>query len=784
MEKIMKSLVRRALGVGLAQFLFLSATSFSQSKRPITAEDCVKVRSLNPDDLSGAIRMNRQGTNVTYVVKAPNIAENRNDDQLFVKDLTEGASAQPRLLATATAVTNIQWLRDGKHFSVLLNTSTGHEIAEFDARTGEHTAWIHSEDDVREYSIDSEGKVLVFAAEVSNRESQSLEFTPEQRARGYRVPPFVDSTGNLQKRTLFIAKRSSNGNWNAPVPLKIRLPFSSDAVEQVPYSVSLHLSMSPDGSQFLFNYVNRAGLPQDWNEDPTVHATTQAGIPGIVITALYHLSNDSATVPLRSAGATQVPLWNDDGMSYITFAFSPVGSSWAKEDERAHKTFTSAGSHMFWVRPSTADVELIPAQVSDTRDRALLFWNDLTHTIGVRTKQNLIEFFVQQENGWHSQSSIQLPFEHFPHYAQLASDGKTVVGDFQSTITPPELFLFDVHSKTTKIFQILNPEFAFLDLAPVREVHWSTSTGFAVSGLLLLPTHFEPSGKYPLVVATKFSRGDFACDADAFHSPSFAPQPIANSGMMYLMGYTPENADPSAETAYYPRGYPGGVAEAAFYMDIWDSAVDSLAAQGLVDTSKVGIIGFSRTGWHTEFLLAHSKHRFLAATVADNIQYNLSEYWLYFSHSVGPAFESIYGGPPYGDGLKNWIKYSISFNLENFHTPLLLEQNGYGVIPDRTSIPWAIATSAEVFTGLTRLNKPVEMYFYPDEQHQPDHPQARLASLQRNVDWYRFWLLGAEREHHPDDPDLYVRWNHLKALEAADAPATANRSRSIPHRPI
>jgi dipeptidyl aminopeptidase/acylaminoacyl peptidase len=206
---------------------------------------------------------------------------------------------------------------------------------------------------------------------------------------------------------------------------------------------------------------------------------------------------------------------------------------------------------------------------------------------------------------------------------------------------------------------------------------------------------------------------------------------------------------------------------------IWDSAVDSLAAQKLIDPNKLGIIGFSRTGWHTEYILAHSRHRYRAATIADNIQYGLSEYWLYFSHSVGTAFEDIYGGPPYGDTLKNWMKYSVSFNLQNFHTPVLMESNGSGVVPDRTTIPWAIASTAEVFTGLTRLNKPVEMYFYPDEHHQPDHPQARLASEQRNVDWYRFWLMGAERKNHPEDPDLYNRWNHLKTLEVADESVVA-----------
>jgi hypothetical protein len=36
-------------------------------------------------------------------------------------------------------------------------------------------------------------------------------------------------------------------------------------------------------------------------------------------------------------------------------------------------------------------------------------------------------------------------------------------------------------------------------------------------------------------------------------------------------------------------------------------------------------------------------------------------------------------------------------------------------------------------------------------------PQARLASVQRNLDWYRFWPQSYERPN-PEDPDQYVRW--------------------------
>src|SRR5260370_26692114 len=112
-------------------------------------------------------------------------------------------------------------------------------------------------------------------------------------------------------------------------------------------------------------------------------------------------------------------------------------------------------------------------------------------------------------------------------------------------------------------------------------------------------------------------------------------------------------------------------------MDLWESAVKTLDAQGLIDSNKVGIIGFSRTGWYTEFILAHSKVHFRAATVADNVQYSLGEYWLSHDASTIKSYDLTYGGPPYGATLKNWRDHSVSFQLEHILNPPLMVQMGF-----------------------------------------------------------------------------------------------------------
>ncbi len=73
----------------------------------------------------------------------------------------------------------------------------------------------------------------------------------------------------------------------------------------------------------------------------------------------------------------------------------------------------------------------------------------------------------------------------------------------------------------------------------------------------------------------------------------------------------------------------------------------------------------------------------------------------------------------------------------------------------------------EFFVALSRLGKPVELYRYPKGEHPLDTPSERVASLQRNVDWFRFWIQGYESKPPGYDLDQFVRWRALRSRREA-----------------
>ena len=64
--------------------------------------------------------------------------------------------------------------------------------------------------------------------------------------------------------------------------------------------------------------------------------------------------------------------------------------------------------------------------------------------------------------------------------------------------------------------------------------------------------------------------------------------------------------------------------------------------------------------------------------------------------------------------------------------------------------------------AIDMLGKQVELYNYPRGAHPLDTPIERLMSLQRNVDWFRFWMQGYDRPD-PEDPEQYARWRAMRS---------------------
>ncbi len=746
-------------------FLFVCFVRSAESELSgVTARDCVQVRYIE------GTWLNAQGTQVAYLVKSPDLDQNRNDYQLYIKDLQDKSTNLGRLLVTATDISAISWWGDGSHLAMLMLVQGVKTLISVDVENRSQETLLSAVDDIQEYSFDRSGKTLAYTvADEKIGKHSELTRSAEDIANGYRVQ-YVDSESNTGSHSysVYVTHRGNDGRWTPPDIVSFEDPFTHEKMTHLQGPV-FYLSLSPNGKRLAINYWTRS-LLTDWNNSPWVQSSlAQQSLNRIMV--IKELDNQRTFLGISTVYPDSGPLWARDSKSFLINAHSPVGTVWEQDDIRDHRTM-GLDANLFWVDVESGRVEEVLRRPPDHHEGPL-FWREdgdvVVHMLG-----DVVARFHHDRGSWREMTRINVAGSDADRFAFLASDGETIVGVHQTLTRPENLFLYDPSEGAIHILTDLNPQLRQLRFAQVRKVTWSTADGLNIDGLLFMPPDYAPGKRYPLVIQTKGDGGGFTCDSGGNHDPSFGAQPIANAGMMYLARTTKPGWNQQDEVDKAPKGYPGNLGFVAQQMTIWDSAVASLAKEGLIDPSRVGIIGFSATGYFVEFALVHSQTHYKAATAADNTQRSFSEYWLYPASRRG--LESEFGGPPFGVTLKNWLDYSISFNLDKIHTPLLIESMGYGVHDDVVGeIPIGLAGHLEIVAGLARLGKPVEIYYYPNELHQPDHPKARLSSLQRNVDWYRFWLQESE-DSDPPKANQYLNWHRLRDLHNADMRSSQDHS--------
>lgn len=744
-------------------WMMLAATHLfgGQGSRPVTPADCVQVRYI----VDGSITFSPDGTRVAYLVKAPNLATNENDLLLYVRRTEDSPQSNPSPMLTTNGESAVRWLGDGMHLALLLKRGLYTQLAIVDVVTGKPRFITNGKRDIVEFSLDRDAQTIVYATEYPPS-SPEVKPTREEEARGYRIPFEKPEGSNEKRREVFVLRRNHSGTWTQPTILALHAPFADRVVTIFPYTYSLRMSVSPNGRYLLLTYLVGDPLPAEWQKSLWVKKLQGYGAT-VLITALYDLKTGSTSMPLATPWAYGLlPMWAPDSQSFIENASSPAGSEWEKDDEKAKNPGTP---HLFAVAANTGKIQSL--QVESGAGVRPVYWNN-QEAVLIQTSRDTVVWYSRTGGVWKETGTIRIPTNAAPPSGELASNGKTIIGTAQAPAIAPHLYRYRLGSAMTEAFADMNPQFQALVSVKMEHLTWKTHSGLEVSGLLLKPTGYRVDMSYPLVIQTQVTSGNFLCDSGESHFPSFAPLPMATAGMLYLVREVPNHFRRPDDEPFYPKEYPGGLGEAALDTDVWDSAVETLAKSKIVDPSRVGIIGFSRSGWYTEFALLHGRTRYRAATLADNIQYSLSEYVLYHTSNLLGTDDAMYGGPPYADTFKSWQTYSPTFNMESIHTPVLLEVMGYGQPYDNPKAPpLGLASRFELFTGLHQLGKPIELYYYPDEQHQPDHPMARLASLQRNLDWYRFWLQGEENSD-VSEPTQYARWHDLRCMQEQHAPCS------------
>lgn len=311
----------------------------------------------------------------------------------------------------------------------------------------------------------------------------------------------------------------------------------------------------------------------------------------------------------------------------------------------------------------------------------------------------------------------------------------------ESINQPPQLVAEDRTSHISHVIWDPNPQLKDIKLGVAEVIHWKDDTGYKWEAGVVKPPDYTPGKRYPLVIQTHgFRKGQFL--SSGIFTTAFAARALAAQGIVVLQ------LDWDYNTLSTPKEAPVQIAE-------FESAIKTLTDAGVIDPTRVGVIGFSRSVYHVLAAITTQNHLFAAASITDGVNFGYSEYIDRVDTGIDREANIINGGNPFNpEGMKNWLARSPEFNMDKVSTPLLLLQPG----------PAKVVEDWEPYAALRYLKKPVDLIMLQPGTHVMTNPAQRLASETTNVDWFRFWLQGYE-DPDPAKAEQYKRWRELRKLQ-------------------
>lgn len=321
----------------------------------------------------------------------------------------------------------------------------------------------------------------------------------------------------------------------------------------------------------------------------------------------------------------------------------------------------------------------------------------------------------------------------------------TVIEDREQ---PPQVILYDVSNKISNVISDLNKNICDISLGKIEPVSFELASiekkKVTAQGYLVHPVDEIQGKRYPLIVASYgFSGKTCAANAEEWHS-TLPAQVFAAEGYFVLLLNRPGSGAQTnitdSKQAREDEGYN--------MLRIFELAVMILIDRGCIDAEKVGIYGWSHGAFIVEFLIAHST-TFKVASLGEGGDYNPAMAWGSGNKMGIELCNNVFGGPPWGSCLNNYVEFSPFFQIDKIKAPLLMEFSGGAVF------------ALEMYTPLRYLNVPAELVLYDGEPHIFVKPKARLASMKRKLDWFNFWFFD---KRDSEKPDQYVRWVEMREI--------------------
>lgn len=327
---------------------------------------------------------------------------------------------------------------------------------------------------------------------------------------------------------------------------------------------------------------------------------------------------------------------------------------------------------------------------------------------------------------------------------QLAGDRAICVA--AASELPPRIISIDLGGGNSDILFNPNPAITPSRLGVVSTIGLMDRYGNSALGTLILPRgEPAPPAPKPLVITSYTCRGFLQGG-----SGRDVPEHVLAS-----RGYAVVCVDLGYQNIRRARGFETTPATSSLSgLDFFESAVDVLADNDVVDPARVVLSGFSGSATITSFAVTRSS-KFTAAIVTTGGSADAGNCYLAANYRSCERNARQQGYDRPYDAREGFLKDSPAWNADKVRAPFLMQ------LPETE-----YTGMMQLYGALMENDRAVEMYIFPDADHYKHHPRQRLSVYNRNIEWIDFWLRGQE-SLVPERAEQNARWRSLRERQCA-----------------
>ena len=615
---------------------------------------------------AGAPAISPDGRLVAYTVRDTDYIENAFVTQVWLADAVTG-SRRP-LTRGRKSSDAPAWSPDGRTIAFASERGEKRQIWLLDLSGGDALPLTSAEDGIARFAWSPDGRRIAYAA-----------IEPRPKALKDRE----QSDGELQ----IVGEDHRNTQlWIVELDSK-----QSRRLTRGAFSVGA-FRWSPDGQYLAFDHQVNADLAADSTADLSIVTVADGNIRPLV----------------TQKGPDVNPVWSPDGSS-IAFE-TTMADPWYYYANTMIATVPAAGGA---IEPLTRDFD---------EDCSLVDWkpNGVFFAASWRTGSYLYQAHPDGSELRSVPGTADLAASGF----SLNADGTAFAFVGGSAATYPEIYAAPVAAGKPRRLTQLGDQLRGWTLGSSEVIQWKSRDGAAIEGVLFKPAGFKPGKRRPLVVVihggpTGVSRPTLFASTYVYPIEPW----LARGALVLEPNYRGSAGYGAAFRALNVRNLGVG--------DAWDvvSGIDALVARGLVDSTRVGVCGWSQGGYISAFLATHESRRFRAVSVGAGI----SDWMTYYVNTDITPFTRQYLHATPWDDPEIYARTSPITTVRSASAPTLIQ---HGDADARVPVPDAW----ELYRGLMDVGVPTRLVLYKGFGHGLNKPKAVRAALRHNLEWFDRWL--------------------------------------------